>query len=258
MKFDDLPIQIQEKIKKKQHNISSNLDLNQFGYRLKTRATSKSPTGWMENEYYKKLLEENRSSAKRKETMQQYSKIHKEEINARSKKWREENKERICERDRKYRQEHEKEIKEYKERNKEKIQKQIKVWQDKNREYVREKQRINSMGHSDENKERSKTFYWDHREENLKKSKEYRESKKGKQVKRKSNAKRRRNLGFHPLNEPIDGIDCDGHHIDSENVIYIPRELHQSIPHNLQTGKNMFEINMNAFEFLKQQKGIKI
>lgn len=51
----------------------------------------------------------------------------------------------------------------------------------------------------------------------------------------------RRILGFVPLNEPFDG--CEGHHIDKEHIVYIPKELHRSISHNVFTGWNMAEIN---------------
>lgn len=258
MKFDELPEKIQEKIKKKQQNIFSDIDLKPFGYRLKTRATSKSSTGWIEIECYKKLLKSNRTSLKRKETQRRYSETHKEEKKEKSKNWREANKEKDLETRKRYRQEHKKESKEYREKNKERIQKQIREWRENNIEYVREKQRIYAKEHSNEAKERSKKFQLIHKEEIIEKGKKYRQSERGKELRKKSNAKRRRNLGFHPLNEPIDGIECDGHHFDKENVIYIPRDLHQSIPHNLESGKNMFEMNMNAFEFLKQQKGIKL
>ena len=63
------------------------------------------------------------------------------------------------------------------------------------------------------------------------------------------NAYRRNEMGFKPLNTPIDGIKCDGHHIDKENVIYIPRVIHNAISHNLKTGKNMKLINSIAEGF---------
>lgn len=258
MDFDELPEKIRNKIKKKQQNIFSNLDLNHFGYRLKTRKTSKSSTVWIEIEYYKKLLEINRNSLKRKESQQQYSKVHKEEINARGKKYREENKEKESERHKKYNQIHKKEIKEYREKNKEKIQNRFKTWYRNNKNEILEKNKKYAKEHPDKVKEAQRKFYLNHKEEMQEKNKIYKQSKKGKESRKRYDGKRRRNMGFNSLNEPIDGIECDGHHIDKEYVIYIPRDLHQSIQHNLESGKNMFEMNMNAFEFLKQQKGIKI
>lgn len=57
---------------------------------------------------------------------------------------------------------------------------------------------------------------------------------------KKHNAKRRE-LGFIPLNEPFEG--SEGHHVDMEHVVYILKELHRSIKHNVRTGKGMMEIN---------------
>jgi len=65
---------------------------------------------------------------------------------------------------------------------------------------------------------------------------------------RKHQAKRRV-LGYVPLNRPFDG--CEGHHIDKEQVIYIPKELHQSVRHNMWTGVNMDVINAHAIAYLQ-------
>lgn len=46
------------------------------------------------------------------------------------------------------------------------------------------------------------------------------------------------------LNEPFEG--CEGHHMLEDVIIFIPKELHQSVWHNLKTGKNMDEINGKA------------
>lgn len=45
-----------------------------------------------------------------------------------------------------------------------------------------------------------------------------------------------------------------GHHIISGIVIFIPQDLHQSIRHNLKTGKNMKEINILAIDYLLHPK----
>lgn len=76
--------------------------------------------------------------------------------------------------------------------------------------------------------------------------KEYSQTVNGKEANRRRNrkhkTKRERGLGFIPLNEcKVDG--WEGHHIDKEFVIYVPKELHQSVRHNVFSGKNMDEIN---------------
>lgn len=52
---------------------------------------------------------------------------------------------------------------------------------------------------------------------------------------------KRRDLGFVPLNKPFDGSEA--HHVDIVHVIYIPKEIHQRIRHNVHTGLNMDKIN---------------
>ena len=63
--------------------------------------------------------------------------------------------------------------------------------------------------------------------------------------------KRCRNLGFVPLNKPFDGAEA--HHVSKEYVIYIPKDLHHSIPHNIWTGRNMEQINLLAFDYLVRE-----
>ena len=62
---------------------------------------------------------------------------------------------------------------------------------------------------------------------------------------------KRRSLGFIPLNEWFEG--SEGHHIDKERVIYIPKEYHRSVWHNVWTGENMDEINAVAFNYLESK-----
>ena len=59
---------------------------------------------------------------------------------------------------------------------------------------------------------------------------------------------KRRNLGFNVLNIFFEGSEA--HHISKNDVIYIPKEIHQSIKHCLETGKNMMEINKLAMNFI--------
>lgn len=72
------------------------------------------------------------------------------------------------------------------------------------------------------------------------------QTEKGKVITKKHGAKRR-SLGFVELNEPFHG--SEGHHITKMFVIYLPKEMHQSIWHNVFTGKNMDEINDLAIDY---------
>lgn len=79
----------------------------------------------------------------------------------------------------------------------------------------------------------------------------WRKTPKGKEREKRHNHRinaKRREFGFVPLNEPF--LGSVAHHIDKECVIYIPEQLHKSIPHNIHTGKGMFEINDKVFEWL--------
>jgi hypothetical protein len=62
---------------------------------------------------------------------------------------------------------------------------------------------------------------------------------------------RRRILDFIPLNKPFDG--AEGHHLDKERVVYIPKVVHRSIPHNVFTGYNMAEINALALTYIPKE-----
>lgn len=60
----------------------------------------------------------------------------------------------------------------------------------------------------------------------------------------------RRTLGFVPMNTYFEG--SEGHHLNQSDVIYIPKEMHRSIAHNVWTGKNMECINALATSWLTE------
>ena len=61
---------------------------------------------------------------------------------------------------------------------------------------------------------------------------------------------KRRALGFNPLNSWFPG--SDGHHINDHDVIYMLHKLHNSISHNVFTGRNMDKINILAGQYLTE------
>lgn len=65
---------------------------------------------------------------------------------------------------------------------------------------------------------------------------------------------KRRGLGRVCLNSPF--IGCEGHHVDNEFVINMPRELHQGKGngHNHETGRGMARMNAIAYNFLFKQE----
>ena len=121
----------------------------------------------------------------------------------------------------------------------------------------------------DKKKEYDKQYYKEHRNERSAYKKQYREQNKDKfkqqirawrenhieqyrEIMRKVKTKRERSLGFVPLNKPFEGSEA--HHICPTFVIYIPKDMHRSIYHNVWTGKNMEEINKLAWEELYKQR----
>ena len=68
--------------------------------------------------------------------------------------------------------------------------------------------------------------------------------------------KRRRSLGFIPLNNPFPG--SEGHHFDRYFVIYMPKEKHRSIYHSITKNTNMDKINDLAIDYIFKDTKITI
>ena len=120
----------------------------------------------------------------------------------------------------------------------------------KDKEKKREHDRKYYQTHKEQKREHNSKYYQTHKEKKAeivrRWIKEHPERRK--EMRRKWKSKRRHNLGFNPLNEWFEG--SNGHHINFNDVIYIPKDLHRSIPHCLETGKNMALINSIAYQFL--------
>ena len=77
------------------------------------------------------------------------------------------------------------------------------------------------------------------------------------EMQRRIENRRRRDLGFIPLNTYFAGSEA--HHLDENYVVYIPQELHRSIRHCLATGKNMEVINLlvlHHFEKIREAEEV--
>ena len=75
----------------------------------------------------------------------------------------------------------------------------------------------------------------------------YNQTEKGKIIAARVNARRKRDLGYKPINNWFPG--SEGHHINKEDVLFIPVELHRSIAHRQDDLESMKEINDVAFEW---------
>jgi len=160
----------------------------------------------------------------KKEYNKKYYKEHRNEMAEYHKKYREKHKDGIAEYHKKYREEHRNEMLAY-----------YKQWYETYRNEI--------LAHK---KQWRKT----HKNEISAHEKQWREQNKDRwhEIAKKHNSKRKRSLGFVCLNKPFEGSDA--HHICPTFVIYIPREMHKSIYHNVWTGKNMDKINKLAFDYL--------
>ena len=143
---------------------------------------------------------------------------------------------------------------EYFNKNKQKIYNAHNDWRKNNKEklkkyYINNKQKINERNTNwrNSNKEHICLYAVEYRKDHVKQTAENNHNwkinnkEKRKKLNKKAHTKRKRNLGFIPLNKKFDG--ADGHHIDKQHVVYIPKELHMSIPHNQNNIESMEKIN---------------
>jgi len=148
-----------------------------------------------------------------KEKLLEYRQEHKEHLSECHKKWLEDNKEHC-------------KIygKQYRKTNSEYVKEIMEKWRENNREYCIEYTKKWNKNHPEEKKEIEARHY----------------------------NKRKRNLGFNPLNKPFE--NSEAHHINSTDIIYIPKEIHRSIWHCLEINKNMKEINKIAMNYLEKKE----
>lgn len=110
--------------------------------------------------------------------------------------------------------------------------------------------KLYNQNHRKEIKIQKMRYYEKHKDLIIERGKEWRINNRTKSnsKSRKHRNKRKRGLNSIELNDWYEG--CEGHHIDKEFVLYIPKDLHRSISHNVFSGKNMEEINNLAIEYV--------
>jgi len=147
-----------------------------------------------------------------------------------------------------------KQKKDYQKKHQEEIKKQKKEYYETHKQQVAEWHKRYQELHRDERLEYHRHYYAINRDRYRQKRKEWNINHKDRRREENSKhkAKRRNGLGFIPINEPFEG--CEGHHIDFARVIYMPKEYHRSIAHNVWTGKNMVLINALAWDFFIESK----
>jgi len=201
-----------ESIKKSQIHITTNIDLSNHDY-AKNGFAKNGVQQWRlksaSSIYYKnseKQKEQYRIGHKEEKRIydKNYHVQHADEYREKTRKWTRVNSERKKETD-----------KEYYLKNKETIAKQRKVYRKANFKQISEEK---------------KKYYKANKETISVKQKIYSKIKRGKGIKSKVEARRRRNFGFHLIGTFRDYkilSSIDFHHIDNENVIEIPRWLHR-------------------------------
>lgn len=141
---------------------------------------------------------------------------HKEKLAKYGKEYYQNHKEDLKQRQKEYYQDHKEEARIYYQIHKEEARIYYQIHKEDLRQYYKD--------HQVELRQWSKEHYQAHREEVLKRAKKYNQTDKGKEKHNRSNAKRQRELGFNPLNEPFPGSVW--HHINDQDVVAIPKEVH--------------------------------
>ena len=118
----------------------------------------------------------------------------------------------------------------------------------------KERRRLKAIEYRKENPEKRKEYYAKNKERCLMLNKLFYKSEKGREFIRKKD-KRRREFGYKPINAWFKNSHYHHLHLngDKDIGIYIPKKLHQSIPHSSIDGRGMTEINKAALEWLTQQ-----
>ena len=172
-------------------------------------------------EYNKIYYQTNREKLlkQEKEYKKRYYQVNKKEIREKQHKYKQANRGKTREYNKEYYQVNKEEIKNYerwyRQANREKILKYMQEYYQTNKEEI---------------KSRVQRYCQIHRE-----------------VKRKSENKRRRNLGYIPINNWFEGSNF--HHLDRDSGVYIPEWLHKMYSHNVFTGKNMDKMNEAAIRW---------
>ena len=131
-----------------------------------------------------------------------------------------------------------------------------KAWAEANPEKIKAAQTKYYEANRKEIKKRSATWRKEHHERAIASTRSWEKAhpKRAKATRKRIKSRYQRDLGFIPLNSPFDG--SEGHHIDKDYVVYIPKELHDSIPHCVATGKNMKEINKLALDYFEKRREV--
>ena len=175
-----------------------------------------------------------------------------------------------------YYEDNKEQFKQYRENNKEKIKQQSKQYYENNKEQIKQQWKQYYENNKEQLKQQSKQYYENNKDQIKQQSKQYYEDNRDPNSSRMGSEEFRIKCscshqgidiedfnGFvtdktqphlTPINQCIQlnkrFKGSNGHHITIGVVIFLPKNLHQSISHSLKTGKNMLEINKLAYNYL--------
>jgi hypothetical protein len=170
---------------------------------------------------------QNNNPEKFKESQKKWVKNNSDKLREYSREWVKNNPEK-----------HNESVKKYRKTNPDKCKEASKKWQNNNLDKYKELQKKWRDNNPDKIRESKKNWIKNNPDKHRVSSKKHQD--------------KRRNLESELINKWF--VGSEGHHIDKENVIYVPKELHRSVFHNNFTGRNMNIINNLVFEWIEQNQ----
>ena len=138
--------------------------------------------------------------------------------------------------------------KKYRDNNPQKAKAAQERWIENNPGIAKERSKKWVEDNHEQHKDRCKKYYLKNTEIIKERVKNWSQTDSGKISMAKCQARRNRDLGYIPLNKRFEG--CEGHHVTSLYVIYIPGEMHRSIRHRQGDVMSMHKINGLAIDYL--------
>jgi len=138
----------------------------------------------------------------------------------------------------------------YHQENKEHFNKYSKQYQLEHSEQIRQHKKQYYIENLEQIRQNHEQYYIENKRQFMKAAIKWQinNPKKVKEISIRHKNKRIRNLEFEPLNESFK--NSEAHHINRINIVYIPKIIHRSIRHCLETGRNMEKINKLAMDFI--------
>lgn len=137
----------------------------------------------------------------------------------------------------------------YYQENKEDMLKEVKQWYQDNKETKSTYRKKYYQEHKEQESEWTKHWRKENPENEKKWRRKYLKTPKGKLANKRQHSKWRE-LGYNLINiEDAYNSEYEGHHLNVDDVLFVPKKLHESIRHSLTKNKNMDKINFIAIQW---------